>query len=146
MRFRYAFQKIVDLKTNEKMQAEWILSQAVGQLTREEACLSDLRSRKEELRQHVCEAAARRATISELLLMQQYMDHIDQQIDLKNKDVLAARRNVSERQEQLSEKMLQEKVWSKAREKAFEKFSARVRKREQDELDEMAAIRHRHLT
>ncbi|MGV2795025.1 flagellar export protein FliJ, partial [Clostridium perfringens] len=36
MRFRYVYQKVVDLKSNEKTQAEWMLSAAVGILQAEQ--------------------------------------------------------------------------------------------------------------
>ena len=36
MRFRYPLQKLVDLKTNQKEQAEWMLSEAIADLQREE--------------------------------------------------------------------------------------------------------------
>ncbi|MEC0268507.1 flagellar export protein FliJ, partial [Paenibacillus anseongense] len=39
MQFRYSFQQIVDLKNNERTQAEWILSEAMGQLRNEETNL-----------------------------------------------------------------------------------------------------------
>ena len=41
-KFRYAYQKIVDLKTSEKTQAEWLLSTAVGKLHTEEDSLNRL--------------------------------------------------------------------------------------------------------
>ena len=39
-KFRYAYQKIADLKTSEKTQAEWLLSTAVGMLHTEEDSLN----------------------------------------------------------------------------------------------------------
>lgn len=36
MRFHYTFQKVVDLKGNEKTQAEWMLSTALGELQAQE--------------------------------------------------------------------------------------------------------------
>ena len=41
-KFRYAYQKIADLKTSEKTQAEWLLSSAVGKLHTEEDSLNRL--------------------------------------------------------------------------------------------------------
>jgi flagellar FliJ protein len=145
MRFTYSFQKIVDLKQGEKRQAEWVLSLAVGRLTREESSLADLMSEKQAMEQRLSEAAAGRATISELALIRDYIDHLDRAIDLKHRDVDQAKRQVAAQKEQLKEKMVQEKVWMKAREKAYRKFVAEALRKEQEELDEMAVMRHSRL-
>lgn len=42
MKFQFPLQKIVDLKGNEKTQAEWILSQALSTLREEEQFLHEL--------------------------------------------------------------------------------------------------------
>ncbi|WJH33267.1 flagellar export protein FliJ [Paenibacillus sp. CC-CFT747] len=114
-RFRYSFQKIVDLKTNEKTQAEWILSSAVNDLRVEEDQLSDLKHHKSEVQETLVSAAANRTTVSELMLYQKYLDHIDHQILNKNAAVRAAQINVEDKQSNLTAKMREEKVWSKAR-------------------------------
>ncbi|GJM75556.1 hypothetical protein HMSSN036_77720 [Paenibacillus macerans] len=42
MKFRYVYQKVLDLKSNEKTQAEWMLSAAVGELQSEQRSLEQL--------------------------------------------------------------------------------------------------------
>ncbi|OXM84669.1 flagellar export protein FliJ [Paenibacillus rigui] len=146
MRFRYTFQKIVDLKTNEKTQAEWILSQAIGKMREEESSLHELHSAKDELYEQLHTASSCKATISQLLIMQQYVDHIDHQIVLKNKDLEQAQQVVTIKQNDLAGKMVQEKVWCKAKEKALQGFTSRMLKKEQEQLDEMATNRFRRLS
>lgn len=141
MRFRYSFQKIVDVKHSEKDHAEWVLSQAVGKLVREQQHLSQLSLQKDELKQYACEAAMTRTQVSDLLLIQHYVDHLDQQIEVKMEDVKVAKRVVATKQDLLQEKVREEKIWTKAREKAYEKFSAEMRLKEQNMLDEMATNR-----
>jgi flagellar FliJ protein len=82
-------------------------------------------------------------TVSQLMLMQQYMNHIDRQIDRKHKDVQEAQFTVFKRQDQLTLKMREEKQWVKAREKAYRKFEADERRKEQYLMDEMASLRRR---
>ncbi|WNQ13734.1 flagellar export protein FliJ [Paenibacillus aurantius] len=142
-RFRYSFQKIVDLKTNEKTQAEWILSSAVNDLRVEEDQLSDLKHHKSEVQETLVSAAANRTTVSELMLYQKYLDHIDHQILNKNAAVRAAQINVEDKQSNLTAKMREEKVWSKAREKAKLHFTAALLKKDQEALDEMSVSRHK---
>lgn len=143
MRFRYAFQKIVDLKTNEKTQAEWVLSSAVGHLKSEEETLQSLHSEKEDVHNLLNNSASVTTTVSQLMVYQQYLEHLDQQIENKVHAVYSAQRNVEEKQERLTVKMVEEKVWNKAREKAFRNHSALVLKKEQEALDEMAVTRHK---
>lgn len=80
-------------------------------------------------------------TISQMLVMQHYVNHLNRQISLKTTDVKQAQRQVEQKQQVLTDKMLDEKVWSKAREKAFEAHTAQSLKKEQEELDELASVR-----
>lgn len=146
MRFRYSFQKIVDLKSNEKTQAEWVLSHAVGKLREEEATLSELHSEKMSLQADLSNASLNAMSVSDLMHYQTYLNHIDRQITRKDADVRAAQQHVVTRQQQLSSKMVEEKVWTTARDKAKQLFSHAVQKKEQDTLDEIATMRHKHLS
>ncbi|WP_248926373.1 flagellar export protein FliJ [Paenibacillus hamazuiensis] len=145
MRFQYAFQKIVDLKNNERTQAEWVLSQAIGQLNSEKESLASLHSAKEEMQQELFAVTAGKTTISQLKLLQHYVDHIDQQIVLKNEHVEQAQKVVLTKQEHLTDKMVEEKVWNKAKEKAFRNFTEKLMKQEQQALDEMATNRFQRM-
>lgn len=146
MHFRYSFQQIVNLKNNERTQAEWVLSEAMGQLRDEETSLDGLFKLKENLQNEMSAVSSDSVSISKMLMMQTYMDHVDQQIARKHKDVQQAKHVVLRKQEHLSERMIDEKVWTKAREKAFNQFQSFVAKKEQDALDEMATNRFRRLS
>ncbi|MBC8079122.1 MAG: flagellar export protein FliJ [Gorillibacterium sp.] len=143
MRFRYSFQKIVDLKSSEKTQAEWILSTAVHRLREEEASLSMLQGEKLDLQNQITDRAVNQTTVSELILFQNYLSHIDGRIVGKRTDIRSAEKHVSERREQLSVKMTEEKIWAKAREKAKTVHTAEELKKEQEVLDEIAVTRHK---
>ncbi|MCS7461895.1 flagellar export protein FliJ [Paenibacillus doosanensis] len=146
MRFRYAFQKIVDLKTNEKTQAEWMLSEAIGKLREEESSLTELHSVKDGIHEQLHQVSSNRATISQMLMLQQYADHIDHQIQLKHKDLEHAQQAVNIKQDVLAGRVMEEKVWTKAKEKALTRFQTMVLKKEQDQMDEMATNRFRRLS
>lgn len=146
MRFRYAFQKIVDLKINEKTQAEWLLSEAIGKVREEESSLSELHAEKDGIQEQLLRASASKATISQMLMYQQYSEHIDNRIALKNKDLEKAQQVVLVKQDNLAGRIMEEKVWTKAREKAQLRFKANMLKTEQDQLDEMATNRYRRLS
>jgi flagellar protein FliJ len=141
--FRYPLQKIVDLKSNEKTQAEWILSHAMGILQEEEHSLNSLHTEKDDIHANLTSAMGTRANISQLRTFQNYMNHLDHCITKKIVDVEHAEQNVIHKKGHLSAKTIDEKVWSKAKDKAKQIFEAIERTKEQQILDEMATTRHK---
>jgi flagellar protein FliJ len=141
--FRYPLQKIVDLKANEKTQAEWILSHAMGILQEEEHSLNSLHTEKDDIHAELTFAIGARANISQLQTFQNYMNHLDHCITKKIMDVEHAEQNVIHKKGHLSAKTIDEKIWSKAKDKAKLIFEAIERTKEQQVLDEMATTRHK---
>jgi flagellar FliJ protein len=141
--FQYPFQKVVDLRSSEKTYAERTLSLALGELHAEQSRLDNLQSSRQQVQSNVASSVEATTTVSQLQMLQQYMNHIDKQIDRKQKDVQTAQYAVFERQNQLTVKMREEKQWVKAREKAYRKFESEERRKEQYEMDEMASSRMR---
>lgn len=141
MKFRYVYQKVVDLKSNEKTQAEWMLSAAIGQLQSEQRSLEQLLEEKANTAAVIAAEAKSTASMIKLQELQRYMDYLDQAIERKLQDIRAAEANVEHKKTILKGKMLDEKVWLKAKEKAMEKFRHEMLLREQNELDEMATVR-----
>lgn len=141
MRFRYPFQKIVDLKNNEKTQAEWMLSQSFGKLRTEEETLCSLLQEKEGEQQNLLEASLAKSSISEVSLMQDYISFLELKIQSKQQDIVSAQQQVTQNQQHLKVKMIDEKVWTNAEKIAYQKFLALTLKKEQSELDEIAAVR-----
>lgn len=146
MRFRYTFQKIVDLKGTEKTHAEWCLSQAIRKLREEESALAKLQASLDEVLSKLNASAANSTKISDLMLLQSYADHFADGIHKKLLDISEAQYDVQRKQEELNSKMLDEKIWNKAKEKAFNKFQIELLKKEQSQLDEMALVRFQKIT
>ncbi|TCZ80231.1 flagellar export protein FliJ [Paenibacillus albiflavus] len=145
MAFNYAFQQIVNLKSSQKTQAEWHLVDSIGRLRSEEHTLNDLYHLKIELSEMITNVVTETVSISHMVLLQEYSEHLDQQITNKRQDVQAAQQVVTEKQEILTERMVDEKVWSKAREKAFQNYTALLLHKEQNALDEMATNRFKRV-
>lgn len=141
MKFHYAFQKIVDLKSNEKTQAEWMLSSAIGKLQAEEKSLNELYEIRDQMYRAQQEVASRCVPVAEIRNIQVYAEYLEECIERKRDDIRVAHVNVTKKQKVLSDKMLDEKVWLKARDKSQEKFRHESLLREQNELDEMATVR-----
>ncbi|WP_145318919.1 flagellar export protein FliJ [Paenibacillus xylanexedens] len=141
MKFRYHFQKVVDLKSNEKTQAEWMLSTAIGKLQTEEEHLMQLLNDRNNLVGIIQSATENTASVNSLQEMQRYVHHLDECISRKNNEVKHAQVNVQRNQTFLNGKMVDEKVWLGARDKAKIKFQQEMLLREQNDLDEMATVR-----
>jgi flagellar FliJ protein len=146
MKFKYSFQQIVNLKNNEKTQAEWILSEALDRLRTEESSLYDLSELKLELSEQLADVSESATTISRMLVYQSYLNHLNQQILKKNADVQLAQNVVVNKQEHLSEKVIDEKVWTKARERAYSQYKIETGRKEQDVLDEISTNRFKRLS
>lgn len=139
--FRYSFQKVVDLKKSEKTQAEWLLSNAIGILTAEEQSLEQLKLTQSEWEVKQQEASQNAVPLSDLQLIQHYLDYLQTCIVDKLKDIKQAQKAVDQSRSKLADKMKDEKVWLKAKDHAFERFQYEVQVKEQNELDEMATVR-----
>lgn len=141
MKFRYAYQKVLDLKSNEKTQAEWMLSAAVGHLHSEQQSLNELYAEKKNTAIRIQAEMGNCSSIQSLNELQHYVDYIDLCIKAKLQDISRAEQVVENKKIVLNEKMLNEKVWLKAKEKAQGRFQHEMLLREQNELDEMATVR-----
>ena len=140
-KYRYPYQKIVDLKTSEKTQAEWMLSAAVGRLQAEERTLSELLDERAVWTGRLHDDASAGITLSELQMIQTYIGHLDTVIWKKREDIRQATAEVDRCKTRLTDRMVDEKVWLKAKEKAFDKFKHAMLLQEQNELDEIASVR-----
>ncbi|HZG57889.1 flagellar export protein FliJ [Paenibacillus sp.] len=143
MKFVYPFQKVLDVKTNEKKEAESQLSLAIGELNEAERTMSDLMLEKHRLQQRMSEEAMKGRTMAEMVAGQQYIDHLDERIGAAKRRLEAAERRANELRERLVDRTMDEKVWLKAKDKAQVAHRAVVERREQYELDEMATMRSR---
>lgn len=140
--FHYSFQKVLDLKTNEKKQAEWMLSEAVGHLNAEENSLQECLREFETARQQLQHSVDGCAPAAQVQAWQQYISHVEQQIQHARTRVRSAEIHVQDKQGELAERMTDEKVWTKAREKAEEEFKRQMALWEQSEMDELATVRY----
>lgn len=139
--FKYTFQKIVDLKGSEKTQAEWLLSDALAELRVEQDLLKQYLEQQKEWEHKLAQSVLEATPLSEVLVINQYIEYCAENIKIKRKDILRAEQKVERQRQELASKMKEEKVWHKAKEHAFDKFRYTIQLKEQNELDEMASIR-----
>lgn len=118
-----------------------MLSTAIGKLQTEEEHLIQLLNDRSNLIGIIQSATENTASVNSLQEMQRYVHHLDECISRKNSDVKHAQVNVQRNQTFLNGKMVDEKVWLGARDKAKIKFQQEMLLREQNDLDEMATVR-----
>lgn len=141
MAFRFSLQKVVDLKTSQKSQAEWMLARALARQRDEEEALRKLQQDRNRLREWLDNAAHRPVPAGDIAEMGEYISHLDGLIEQKTGDLAKARQAVDQSRDHLKDRALDEKVWLKARENAHDRYRAFVNKKEQQEIDEIAALR-----
>jgi len=141
MKFRYPLQKIVDLKGSEKSMAEWEYAASLGRLRTEEERLRELYDERKGLEEAIESASRRPTPLNELVLTQRYMQVVDGRIRDQHEGVRSAEAHARKRQGQLTDKMVDEKVWLNARDRALERFRSERLAIEQNELDEIAIVR-----
>lgn len=142
MRFRFPLQKIVDLKGNEKTQAEWLLAQSLSILRDEEQSLSELLEQIVKQQTLLSRSSETPISIVDIQFLQEYITHLEKLVERKQADVQHARLNVQSKQTLLMDRSIDEKVWLKTREKAFNLFTDTMLKKDQQDMDEMASTRH----
>jgi flagellar FliJ protein len=141
MRFRYPLQKIVDLKGSEKSMAEWEYAASLGNLRVEEERLEQLFQERGEVEKALQETSERPTPLTRLTMLQRYIDIVDERIRRQHEGVRSAEAQVRMRQSRLTDKMVDEKVWLNARDRALERFRYDRLAKEQNELDEIATVR-----
>jgi flagellar FliJ protein len=142
MGFQYPFQKVVDLKQNEKSQAEWFLSKAHQRFQSENNRLINLEEEKERITHLLLGAQQQGASISHLIDLETYLNHLNEQIHGQTHEVKQADNELTEQKNVVIAKTMQEKVWLKAREKAKHNYSQEQLQKEQLQLDEIAGNRY----
>jgi flagellar protein FliJ len=141
MSFRYALQKVVDLKGSEKSMAEWEYAASLGKLKDEEERFQQLIQERINVEQQLQEASESPTPLAKLTLLQRYIEILNERIIRQTEGVRCAASDVQMRQGTLADKMVNEKVWLNARERAYERFRSDKLVKEQNELDEMAIVR-----
>jgi len=141
MSFRYPLQKIVDLKGSQKSMAEWEYAAALGKLRSEEERLRHLNNERRDMELSLQEISQKPTPLTRLLTMQRYIEILDERIRLQLEGVASAELLVRKRQGHLTDKMVDEKVWLNARDRALERFRSDRLSKEQNELDEIAIVR-----
>ncbi|MBW1900928.1 MAG: flagellar export protein FliJ [Deltaproteobacteria bacterium] len=128
----------------EKLQKE--LGQIKEILGNERKRLSDLIRARRKISKELQEKQREIITISEALLHVRFIEQLSRREDLQKKQVLSAEKKVEQKREDLIEAMKNRKVLEKLKEKGWETYKHNMMKKEQEFMNEMAAVRFRHTS
>lgn len=142
MNYSFPYQKIMDLKINEKNQAQWMFQTALHHLHSEEEQLADLLEIRKQTVEQMNRLADSGMVISEVLWFQSYIEYLDTLIKRRTNLITQAEVNVIECREGLVGKQQQEKIWDKLKEKRVRKHLVELHREEQKQMDEFNTIRH----
>lgn len=126
----------------EKLQKE--LGQLEAILGNERKRLSDLIRARREISKELQEKQREIITISETLLHVRFIEQLSRREDLLKKKILNAEKEVEQKREDLIEAMKNRKVLEKLKEKGWETYKHNMMRKEQEFMNEMAAVRFRH--
>ncbi|WP_027414597.1 flagellar export protein FliJ [Aneurinibacillus terranovensis] len=146
MSFNYTFQKILDVKKKEKGQAEKNYTKSLHTLRLEESKLYQLQQNKEEMEQRFVQQAEKNMSLAELKHSYLYLDHMHKLIVDAEQSKTAAESDVHQKQEVLTEKAMDEKIWAKLKENSYVKHLETMKQLEQKQLDEIAVTRYYRRT
>ncbi|WP_423799754.1 flagellar export protein FliJ [Neobacillus sp. SAB-20_R2A] len=142
MSFQFRFEKILNMKEKEKESALNEMNMARKKKEIAEGELLELVERKESYLRDFEQKTSLRVT--EMLERDQYLYFLDKQIERVKRKVADLTRDFNLKNQLLLSKNQEEKVWSTWREKSFDEYSEKVKRDEQNMLDEMAVIRYFH--
>jgi len=140
-KFNFRFQRILDLKENEKGFAQIQMADAVKQ--------QELGHRKKEAinikiinaEQQAKEKQQDGVNISELRMMVTYIHQLQDQLVSSNRELVQLQNNVSRTQNNLQKKAQEEKTWEILKQQKKTRFEEQNKVVEQNFFDELASTR-----
>ena len=139
--FNFRFQKILDLKENEKdfaqiQMGDAIKRQEVGNRKNEAISnkILDVERLKKEKQQNG-------VNISELRMLENYIQQLQEQSISSNRELVYLQTNVSKTQNHLQKKAQEEKTWGNLKQHELTLYEEKSKLEEQNYFDELASTR-----
>lgn len=140
MTFQFAYEHILSLKEKEKEQAFSEYGRLVKQKDQLQADIYLLEQEHDQRN----ERSQCLTSLLEIQQQSQYMNLLIQKIDGAREKLEKMEDELRNRQEKYMQKHKDERMWTFLREKAYDTFLQKEKKIEQEQLDEIATIRHFH--
>ncbi len=132
-------QKILDIKQKSREHEELIYAQIVSMITEEEKQLANLERERQLLLEELSACQVNGTSIVEIMNKQHYIDHLDYVIEKQIKKIKLLKDKLELKRQRLVEVKIEEKKFSRLREKKLYEYILKDNQLEQIELDEIAS-------
>lgn len=140
MKYKFAFQKVLDVKEKEKEVAKEEFGSSKQRQMELDRKLAGLESEKDKI-YHQFNQVNRKA-VWEILEVHEELQHVDQQVKRLTQQSEQLHLEVEHKQIVLFEKTKEAKVWNLWKDKSKKEFIKQQERIEQAMLDEMAILRY----
>lgn len=142
MSFQFRFEKILTMKEKEKESALHEMNVVKHMKETVEKQLLDLVEKKESYIMAFEKIANQSIKVTDIQEREQYIHFLNKQIDRLRKKVLEITQEFNRKSHLLVAKNQEEKMWNTWREKSLDEYTEKIKRDEQNQLDEMAVIRY----
>ncbi|MFK3961011.1 flagellar export protein FliJ [Pseudalkalibacillus hwajinpoensis] len=145
-RFQFPFQRILDVKENEKSQAQLEMAESLKVQVDLERSVSSLEQQIYAMRLRLEQRQLDGLSITDLLKEEEHIAYLERQLQQKKNELMQAENQVSEQKDTLASKVKEEKTWQSIKETRKEEFQRDMQILEQNELDDLTTVRAYLLT
>lgn len=140
--FRFRFQKVMDMKQNEKEQAKAEYAGFLLQITQKEQELEGIQDLKRQWEEKWLGFQNQSVSIHTLLDTQVYIQHLENQIRIKKQELGFIEQQADEYQQRLIEKTKEVQVWETWKDKKALEYQEEFNQLEQKLMDELGLQRY----
>ncbi|KKB38975.1 flagellar export protein FliJ [Bacillus thermotolerans] len=140
MNYNYKFQKILQLREQEKEETESCYNDALKQFEQAAEKLYALLKKKEDLIHFQEAKMVSGFSVHEIQHYQLFISNLEQTIHYQQQVVINARSKMQWHEQQLRERSIEVKKYEKMKEKDFERFKDQLLEDEQKHMDEISTI------
>ena len=145
-RFQFPFQRILDVKENEKSQAQLEMAESLKVQVDLEHSLATLEQEVYSKRLRLEQRQLDGLSITDLLKEEEHIAYLERQLQQKKQQLNQIEEQLSEQKDTLASKVKEEKTWQSIKETRKEEFHRDMQILEQNELDDLTTVRAYLLT
>lgn len=140
MKYHYRFEKILDVKEQEKTESEIAFKESIQVFEEIATKLYELLKKKEDLTAYQQERLQVGSSIDEINHYSKFIDSLEKTIEDVQQKVVQARAKMNWHEQKLLEKNLEVRKYEKMRENDFERYKEDQQRIEAIQLDELSTI------
>jgi len=142
MTYQFRFQKILDIKENEKQKTMAEYQQSVEEFEKVANKLYECLKKKEDLEELKKKKLNNGLSVQEMRHYQQFITNLEKTINHYQKLVMLTRNHMNEKQSLLIEKNKEVKQYEKMKQEDFKQFIQQEKKAETNQLDQVSLIQY----